>query len=215
MRIIKWIFFLFVILFVFGMFHYTLPQRDVVRITDQEILRGDFSGWNRVFYGAPDSGNVDGATRDVRLIQTSYPNDGGVMVFRNEDTGFRWPFYFKFDSSNVHAEVSDLVSTRESPKWVSIKHYGWRSELLSIYPNAISIRPVSGPDVTFFPWFNVVFFVILALILLGIFRLWQRFKRRRIDPMVENVEDAWDDMGEATSGIGGRIKGLFGKKTGS
>ena len=66
-------------LLVFGFFHYTLPQHDIVRITGTEVIRQDFSGWNRIFYAQPDSGNTEGVNRDLRLINAAYP-DGGVMV---------------------------------------------------------------------------------------------------------------------------------------
>lgn len=191
MRIVKWIFWLLFVAVVFGFFHYTLPQRDIVRVTGTEVIRMDFSGWNRVFFAQPDSGNVEGGNRDLRLINTVYPN-GRVMVFRNEDTGFGWPWYFKLDSSNLQAEASDLVSTRADPIWVAVTHYGWRNEFLTIYPNAVGMREVAGPDVRLIPWLNIIIFIILGLLLLGFYRLLQRFKRRKIDPLVEDMEDRWD-----------------------
>jgi hypothetical protein len=205
MRWIKWIFTTLLIVLVISVFHYTLPQRDIVRITNTEILRSDLSGWNRIFYARPDSGNAVTVTRDVRLINAIYPN-GKVIVYRNEDTGwFRWPPYFKTDSSDVSAVADNLKSAAAAPQWVSIKHYGWRFSPLSIYPNAISIKSVSGPDVGYIPWFNIFFFVTIGLIGLGIFRLLQRFKRRRIDPVMEDIEDAWDDANTSTRGFFGRM----------
>jgi hypothetical protein len=191
MRWIKWIFLAVVALLIFSVFHYTLPQRDIVRVTGTEIIRQDFSKWNRVFYAQSDSGNEEGVNRDLRLINSAYP-DGGIMVFRNEDTGFGWPWYFKLDSSNLHAEAADLVSTREEPIWVVITHYGWRNEFMSIYPNAVGVREVAGPDVRIIPWVNIVIYIILALLLLGAYRLLQRFKRRKIDPALEAIEEKWD-----------------------
>ena len=108
MRWFKWGFWIVLIALVFGFFHYTLPQRDIVRVTGTEIIRQDFSKWNRIFYAQTDSGNNEGVNRDLRLINTSYP-DGSVMVFRNEDTGFGWPWYFKLDSSNLQAEAADKI----------------------------------------------------------------------------------------------------------
>lgn len=198
MRWIKWIFLAIVVLLVFSVFHYTLPQRDIVRVTGTEIIRQDFSKWNRMFYAQSDSGNQEGVNRDLRLINTSYP-DAGIMVFRNEDTGFGWPWYFKLDSSNLHAEVADKVSTREAPIWVVITHYGWRNEFLSIYPNAVGVLEVAGPDVRIIPWVNIIIYIVLALLLLGLYRLLQRFKRRKIDPALEAMEDRWDSV-EARAG---------------
>lgn len=194
MRWIKWILLILLVIIVGAVFHYTLPQRDIVRITNTEILRSDLSSWNRIFYARPDSGNARTTTRDVRLINAVYP-DGNVIVYRNEDTGwFRWPPYFKTNSSDVSAVAENLKSTADNPQWVAIKHYGWRFSPLSIYPNAISMKPVSGPDIRLIPWFNIILFIIIALICLGIFRLLQRFKRKRIDPVIDSIEDKWDDL---------------------
>ena len=205
MRWVKWIVTTVLLLSIVGLFHYTLPQRDIVRITNTEILRSDLSGWNRIFYARPDSGNAVTITRDVRLINVIYPN-GKVIVYRNEDTGwFRWPPYFKTNSSDVSAVADNLKSTIAAPQWVSIKHYGWRFSPLSIYPNAISIKSVNGPDVGYVPWFNIIFFVAISMFGLGIFRLLQSFKRRRIDPVLEDIEDAWDDASANTRGFLGRI----------
>ena len=40
---LKWIFGLLLFVTVFGVLHYNLPQRDIVRITGTEVLRKDFS----------------------------------------------------------------------------------------------------------------------------------------------------------------------------
>ena len=66
--------------------HYTLPQRDIVRVTDTEIIRKDYSGWTRIFYAQADSGDVESVNRDLRLINAVRVNGRG-SVYRNEDTG--------------------------------------------------------------------------------------------------------------------------------
>ncbi|MEL6701527.1 MAG: DUF1523 family protein, partial [Pseudomonadota bacterium] len=50
MAYVKWIFRIVVFLLAAAFLHYTLPQRDIVRVNGTEILRQDFSGWNRIFY---------------------------------------------------------------------------------------------------------------------------------------------------------------------
>ncbi|GLQ35212.1 hypothetical protein GCM10007939_14950 [Amylibacter marinus] len=211
MRIVKWIFIISIFSAVGLLFHYTLPQRDVVRVTGTEVIRSDFNGWNRLFYAQQDSGNAVATTRDVRLINTVYP-DGSVMVFRNEDTGwFNWPPYFKTNSSDVSAHAENLQSTAEAPKWVSIKHYGWRFSPWSIYPNATRLDAVDDPDATFFPLFNTLFFIFISLIMLGLFRLAQRFKRRRIDPVLDDMGETWDSVEAGGTRIGNAIRGMFKK----
>ena len=215
MRYVKWIFRLLVATLVFGFFHYTLPQRDIVHVIDTEVIRIDFTRWNRIFYAQADSGSAERVNRDIRLINTSYEG-GRVMVFRNEDTGFGWPWYFKLDSSNLQAEAANLASARDNPQWVVVTHYGWRNEFLTIYPNAVAVREVAGPDVRLIPWVNIVIYVLLAFLLLGFWRLVQRFKRRRIDPLVEKVEEKWDtvqakasEAGESAEAARGGVRRFF------
>ncbi|MDA7427761.1 DUF1523 family protein [Primorskyibacter aestuariivivens] len=211
MRFIKWLLILSFWTLVAAFFHYTLPQHDIARITDTYEKRIDF-GENSIFWAKADVGNAEGVVnRDVFFIQTRGTNDR-VMVYRNEDTGWGWPPYFKFDTSNLQAEAADLKSTAEAPKWVAIKHYGWRNEFISIFPNAISVRQVDGPDVTIIPWLNIVILVFSALVFWAIWVRWRRFRQARIDPVLEDVEEGLADAGDAVSQTGGRIKRFFQRK---
>jgi len=90
MRWPRIVFFLIVFVILGALLHYTLPQRDIVRITGTEIIRQDFSGLNRIFYAQGDSGNAQTESRDLRLIN-AVAASGAVMVYRNEDTGFGSP----------------------------------------------------------------------------------------------------------------------------
>ncbi|QFU07479.1 hypothetical protein PARPLA_00943 [Rhodobacteraceae bacterium THAF1] len=165
-------------LILFAVLHYTLPQTDVVRIVNTDIRRMDF-GANAIFYSseATASGNVD-----VRFIEGVDP-DGDAAVFRNEDTGLGWPFYFKFDSADLQAKAADLISTRDDAVWVAVRHYGWRSRLLSAFPNATRIWRVDGPDVSFFPWLAVGVFVAIIVAMLALWRMSQLLWRNRIRPL--------------------------------
>ncbi len=193
MRYAKWTLISTVVLLATLFLNYTLPQHDVVRITGTEVIRQDFSGWNRIFYAQPDSGNANLANRDLRLINAAFP-DGSIMVYRNEDTGWGWPPYFKFDTSNLQAQAADLVSTKAQPRYAVVTQYGWRIIFGSIYPNVVNIREVTDPNVTIIPWFNIVFLTLLALVFLRIYRWVQSFRKRRIDPMLEDVSEVWDKM---------------------
>ena len=192
MRIVKWTFWLSFWLMIGLLLHYVLPQRDIVRVVGTEIIRTDFSSWNRIFYAQADSGGTDQPTRDLRLINTVRAN-GSVMVYRNEDTGAFWPPYFKFDSSDLQAEAADAQSTAAAPAWYAMTHYGWRIRYLTIYPNAISLTPVAGPDVRLIPWFNIVFLTLLAALVWGVTVRWRRFKRRAISPRLDQFDAAVDE----------------------
>jgi len=172
---------------------YVLPDRDVVRVVSTEVIRTDFTGLNRLFYAQADSGNAEQPTRDLRLINTVRRN-GKVYVYRNEDTGWIWPPYFKFDSSDLQAEAEDLVSTADTPQWAVMTHYGWRVRYMTIFPNAITIRPIDDPDIRLIPWFNIVFLTILGAILWAILVRWRRFKARRITPRMEQMDAAIDEQ---------------------
>ena len=84
MRYVKWFFIIVFWVFVAAFFHYTLPQKDIVRIVDTFEQRID-PGENRWFWAQADVG-TDGtlANRDVLFIQAVRTN-GRVIVYRNED----------------------------------------------------------------------------------------------------------------------------------
>lgn len=189
MAIIKWVFWITFWVLVGAFFHYTLPQVDIVRVTDTYEKRIDF-GENSIFWGQADVGSDGTAVnRDVFFIQTRRAK-GDVMVYRNEDTGWGWPPYFKFDTSNLQAEAADAKSTGEAAKYVAIKHYGWRNEFLSIFPNAISLRAVDGPNAAKgIPWLNIFILVVFFAIAYAIWVRWRRFRMARIDPTLEAIED--------------------------
>ena len=204
MRYVKWSIIVLFWALVAAFLHYTLPQHDVARISDTYEKRID-PGENALFWANASTGeNVNLTGRDVFFIQTRLNNDK-VMVYRNEDTGWGWPPYFKFDTSNLQAEAADLRSTAAAPQWVVIKHYGWRNEFLSVYPNVVSIRPVDGPDVRIIPWLNIVLLTLLVAASWAIWVRWRRFREARIDPVLEDVGDNLDEAG-------GRIRGLFRRK---
>lgn len=198
LRYLIWIVRITVIVLVAAFFHYTLPQTDIVRITDTYESRENPSEFS-IFWASPDVA-ADGTAlaRDVFFIQTRRVG-GDVMVYRNEDTGWGWPPYFKFDTSNLQAEASDLSSTEASPRFVAIKHYGWRNELMTIFPNAVSVRAVSGPDGSKgVPVLNIIILTLFAALTYGIWVRWRRFRMARIDPTVEAIED---DLAGATGAV--------------
>ncbi|MGJ8622658.1 MAG: DUF1523 family protein [Yoonia sp.] len=209
--------------------HYALPQHDIVRVVNTYQERQDLDDWTRIFW-ADSSGTQNGVpvTRDVQFIQTVkqrtmllgfIPRDATeIMVYRNEDTGWSWPFYFKFDTANLQTEANDLVSTAEAPKWAVVTHYGWRNEYVSAFPNAVSIRPVASPDVTIIPWFNIVFFIVLMVALAFVRAMWRQFRERSVDPLLDAAEHEIDEMQAGVAKSQGRIKrwfaGLSGKDQG-
>ncbi|MFQ5936448.1 MAG: DUF1523 family protein [Acidiferrobacterales bacterium] len=172
---------LVVLIVVVGLFlHYHLPRTDVVQITGTDVKRMD-TGTGRVITPEEtggDKGQVIVTTRDVRFISAVTRKDK-VKVFRNEDTGWGWPPYFKFDSADVTAEAQAFMISEDKP-WVRIRYYGWRIKILSMFPNAISLKVVDK-DYRHIPWFNIIFLALLAVAIAftvrGVRRLLERLQQ--------------------------------------
>ena len=202
MRYLKWILRVILLMLAFGFLHYTLPQHDIVRVTNTYEKRIDFGSSG--FFWASGKHNADGTllNRDVFFIETFKTNET-PMIFRNEDTGWGWPPYFKFDTSNLQAEASDMIgkTALDDTKWIIMRHYGWRNEFFSIYPNAVSLRLATGPDERVIPWVKVGLLTVMAAVFWALWVRWVRFRIRRIDPILEK----WDDRFER-AGIWARSK---------
>ena len=192
---------------VFLFLDYALPSKNTVRITNTYNRLTDI-GANGIFYASDDSGTVENAAgqRDIRFIETVRPN-GKVFVYRNEDTGWIWPPYFKYDSSNLQAEATDFKSDVANPRWVSVTSYGWRISWLSIYPNAISMRPVAGPDVKPFNWPAQIILAVLGAILFLIWRMWNQFRERTIDPAMRSADAALDRLDAGADAARDEVRG--------
>lgn len=203
---VKWFFILAFWALIGSVLHYTLPQIDIARITDTYEKREN-PGVNSIFWARGDAGSASGVTgRDVFFIQSRLASDN-VMVYRNEDTGWGWPPYFKFDTSNLQAEAADLRSTAADPQYVAIKHYGWRLEFLSIFPNAVKIWAVDGPEASKpVPWANGVILAVFAAIWYGLWVRWRRFRAARIDPTLEELQDSWEATEDAMAEKRGRLR---------
>ncbi len=154
--------------------HYHLPRTAVVTIEGTDVKWMDRSG--RLSKSRDMKG---GAVRDVRFINT-VTREKKVLVLRNEDTGWGWPPYFKFNSSDLVAQAQAFARTEPSPT-VLVTFYGWRLQLFSLYPNVVRMRAVAT-DYSHFPWFNIIFLLLLvaasAYIGIKVKRLFQRIRNR-------------------------------------
>ena len=125
------------------------------------------------------------------------------MVYRNEDTGWSFPFYLKFDSSDLSAKAESMADQDDT--WVAVTHYGWRIRLFSIFPNATKIKQVAGPDTLLIPWFNIAFLFFVGIILLTIWRIIRKFKKKRIDPVTDKIEKEIEEASSAVKGTADSI----------
>ena len=169
LQIIKYALVALVVVAVGGFLHYNLPRTEVVQITGTEVKRIDRKD--------PEKGQ---RTRDVRYLNT-VTRDGKVRVFRNEDTGWGWPPYFKFHSADLTAEAQRIIREVDDP-WVRVRYYGWRSNVLSLFPNAVSLKIVDE-DYTHIPLFNIVFLTLLGASVLFLVR-----RIRRLGERIEKTE---------------------------
>ncbi|MCY4462398.1 MAG: DUF1523 family protein [Albidovulum sp.] len=151
---------------------YTLPARDAVKIVGTEVVRTNV-GTSSMFWAGGDAETDASGNRDVRFINAVRAS-GAPRVYRNEDTGWGWPPYLKFNSGDLQADAQNVASTE---KWVKVTHYGWRITFRSIYPNAVSIEEIAGPDALgFMNWFRIIFLAFMAFLALIIWRLWNRMR---------------------------------------
>ncbi len=207
----KWAFRILAAIFALAFLHYTLPQHDIVRVTNTYNRLTTVGTENSWAYSVPDTGTAESATtRDVRFIDTAF-QDGEVMVYRNEDTGWIWPPYFKYDSSNLQAEAGNLKSDAANPKWVVVTHYGWRLPILSIYPNAVGVRAATGPDERIIPWVPGVVIAFLLFAVFMIRRMWAQFWERSVEPVAAEVGEAWDGVEAQAEAARASATGFFGR----
>jgi len=210
---IKWGIRIVLVLFVLAFLHYTLPQRDVVQVINT-YNRITQIGGNWLFYSIEDTGTgaeTSTNSRDIRYIEAVYPDGKSVMVYRNEDTGWLWPPYFKWNSSTLQAQATNLRSDRSNPQWVAVTHYGWRVPMFSIFPNAVAVRPVDGPDVTLIPWINIILLTTLAFVLFMIRKMWLQFRQRMVDPALAEVGETFDAAGARVETVRKEARGFIGR----
>ena len=212
MRTLKWAFWILVVLAAGGFLTYTLPSNDIVRIVGSEVRRVEI-GPNGLFWAGGEPTDPNSGNRDVKFISAVLEN-GKTRVYRNEDTGWRWPPYFKFDTATLQTQADDLRSTAEAPKWAVVTHYGWRNQFLSIFPNAVGIRPVAGPDVRIIPWVNIVILGGLLVLILLIRAMWRQFRERTIEPLIDEAADKWDELGDRAEAMDGKARGFWARLVG-
>jgi hypothetical protein len=181
---VKWGVYAALVLAVAALLHYSLPHREIVYVTGQEVKRMDTT----VTTGAGDQVT----TRDVNFIYAA-DTEGRERAYRNEDTDFGWPPYFKFDTARVSAKAENAISTRDTPKWMVLTAYGWRLEIFSMFENVVDLRPAESREETLYPWFNAAVIAALLAGLLALRRLAQIVYRDRIEPVIDHVDREWDE----------------------
>ncbi|WP_190325262.1 DUF1523 family protein [Helicobacter pylori] len=135
---------------------YCMPHYSAAVISGVEVKRMNENE------NTPNNKEVKTLARDVYFVQTYDPEDKkSVTVYRNEDTHFSFPFYFKFNSADISALAQSLVNQQ-----VEVQYYGWRINLFNMFPNVIFLKPLKENAEMSKPIFS---WILYALLLMGFF----------------------------------------------
>lgn len=154
-----------------GVLAFVLPRHAVVHVDGTDIRYRD--GVVAAPGAAPSQPVTD---KDIYYINTSNPGRTEVQVFRNQDTGFGFPWYFKFDSAEVQGRAQLLG--RNGEQLALVTYYGWRIPVLKEFPNAVDIQAWNSLDEPL-PVFNIVFLTLLILLPAGLAWKLRRWRQRR------------------------------------
>lgn len=136
-----------------GAVNYAFPSYEETTITGMEVRRMDKDGV------ISKANPADGEVRDVYFLFTENPETKAVMVYRNEDTGWGLPPYFKFGSADIQAKAQAFANEKQM---VQIKYYGWRINWLNEFRNVISIKPLAEGEDKSTPWFSYILYAFFA-----------------------------------------------------
>ena len=137
-----------------GVVNYAMPSYDETYVTGMEVRRMDKDGV------ISKSNPADGEVRDVYFLFTeSEPNK--VMVYRNEDTGWGLPPYFKFGPADIQAKAQAYANEKQR---VQIKYYGWRINWMNEFRNIVSIKPLLEGETVAQPIVSYVLYGIIVLL---------------------------------------------------
>ena len=120
---------------------YFLPQHSVLRVVGTDVKRTQ----------------PVGSAYDVRFIYAEDIESKKPRVFRNEDTGWGFPWYMKFNSADVQGAARSIANEGGT---AAFTYYGWRIQLFSLFPNVVKIKRAE-PGTWIIPWFNIVFFTVV------------------------------------------------------
>lgn len=134
--------------------NYVTPAYNATYVTGLEVKRVDKDG------PITKANPADGPTRDVYYIYTKKEEGAKPMVYRNEDTRWGFPFYFKFGSADLQANASGF---QENKQLVQVKSYGWRLKMWDEYPNIVSIKPLDKVEDLGRPWLAYTLYVLLLI----------------------------------------------------
>jgi Protein of unknown function (DUF1523) len=144
-----------------------LPHHAVLRIVGTQVKHTD---------GKPATSQRPGGGHDVYYIFAEDIKSKKPHVFRNEDTGWGFPWYFKFNSADIQAAAQSIADEHGT---AIVTYYGWRIAIFSLFPNVTKIVRAE-PDAWPIPWFNLAFFAVVIGIGAWLALMVSRIRKRRL-----------------------------------
>jgi hypothetical protein len=167
--LVKAILALLVALPILAIAHYFTPGVDVVRITGINTIRVDTDR-------DPNNNNQPGQTRDVYEIFAESFDKKHIYVYENEDN---W-WYLKFDSADVQSRANAIATARDDKDRVAaVTNIGWRIPVLSMFPNALSVKSVD-PSYSPFPSLALIIWGFIVLVAALVWLMFRRWRSRRL-----------------------------------
>lgn len=134
--------------------HYYLPKSNVVTITGVSSKRLESTPVRNT--------EADPAGIDVYFVMAKQ-EDGQATIFKNEDTNWGVPLYFKFNSAELQSKANGITNEK-----AIVSYYGWRNKFFGTFPNILSIESFEG-DVPGISWLRTSAFLIWWTICLVFF----------------------------------------------
>lgn len=127
-------------------FSYYLPSSTIGKVNGSEVKRVDAQG--PISKTNPANGNL----HDVHYLYIQ-DSKGASISYRNEDTRWGFPWYFKFNSNDLQARAQ---STNKDDQLAIIIYYGWHSNMLNQFRNIITLKPTASFTDSTFSFYSVI-----------------------------------------------------------
>lgn len=137
-----------------GVVNFVMPSYKALNIVGTEVKRMGNDGFINK------EGVANGSVRDVYFIYTKFAGTKKVIAFRNEDTRWGFPFYMKFNSTDLQAKATAFAKEKVL---VQIKYYGWQIPIFDEFFNVISIEEIKDVSELSNPVFSYIFYILIAI----------------------------------------------------
>ncbi|QIW15329.1 hypothetical protein A4G20_02760 [Pasteurellaceae bacterium RH1A] len=155
--VIKWFLMLVLLslhIVLVGVVNYSFPSYDVTNITSGDVRRVDKDGVISA------SNPADGEIRDVYYLFTSNNATEKAIQYRNDNTGWGYPFYFKFNSGEIQARAMAFAEKKQT---VQIKYYGWNAPMFNEERKLVSVQAFNEGDSKSLPIVSYILYAFFAL----------------------------------------------------